>query len=46
MKSHRHAGQVNLRGKRVKLLSCRCCSVIDLRPKAEAIVARREMREG
>jgi hypothetical protein len=31
MKSHRWAGQVNLKGKKEKQLSCRCCSVRNLR---------------
>lgn len=31
MKSHTRAGQVKLRGKKGKLLSCRCCAVTDLR---------------
>lgn len=31
MKSHRNAGQIKLRGKRSKALSCGCCDVRDLR---------------
>ena len=31
MKSHKRAGQFKLRGKKEKLLSCRCCEVRDLR---------------
>lgn len=31
MKSHRHAGRVNLRGRKFIMLSCRCCSVEDFR---------------
>lgn len=33
MKSHLHAGQYNLKGKKYKTLSCNCCEVVDLRSK-------------
>ncbi len=33
MKSHRHAGQFKLNGKKTMLLSCGCCEVGDLRER-------------
>jgi hypothetical protein len=39
-----HAGNINLRGKKCKVLSCRCCEVVDLRDDYESQrVAREEM---
>ena len=32
-KSNKHAGQINMRGKKYKLLRCRCCECIDFRDK-------------
>lgn len=33
MKSHPHAGKFNLKGKKYKLLSCKCCVVQDFRDR-------------
>lgn len=38
------AGNAKLRGKRIKLLSCRCCCVQDLRPEEFERQVRRELR--
>ena len=42
-KSHPHAGQINLRGKKYQLLRCKCCEVTDLRCKIEAARIKREI---
>lgn len=43
----RGVGNVNLRGKKSKMMSCRCCDVVDLRGDYEARrVAREEMTQG
>lgn len=44
-KSHWGAGNCNLRGKREMLLSCRCCTVTDLRDKFLKERHRKEMRD-
>lgn len=38
------AGNMNLRGKRMKKLVCGCCEVTDLRPKERVKEARQEIR--
>lgn len=52
MKTHRNAGQVNLRGKKFHSLSCMCCEVrdhreelnedFDLRLAAREVVERKD----
>lgn len=39
------AGNMNLRGKRIKKLGCGCCEVQDFRPKEREKEARKEMRQ-
>ncbi len=39
------AGQVNLKGKKYKLLSCKCCVIQDLRGKERIKEAKKEMGE-
>ena len=45
MKSHRVAGWYNLKGKKYRLLSCRCCSVQDFRDKYREKESKKEIRE-
>lgn len=45
MKSHPKAGQVHLRGKKNRLLSCRCCEVNDYRERERKREDLREIRE-
>ena len=44
LSSHAKAGQHNLKGKKRKLLSCKCCVLQDLRDKEETKVVKRELR--
>lgn len=44
MKSRWDAGQYKLRGKKHMGLSCRCCSILDLREEYENKQADREIR--
>jgi hypothetical protein len=43
MKSHTHAGNFNLKGKKYKLLSCKCCVVQDFRSKERTKEAKKEI---
>lgn len=43
VKSHIQAGNVNLRGKRERLLLCRCCTVTDLRTQCKEREFKREV---
>jgi hypothetical protein len=49
MKSLKRAGDVNLRGKKLKLMRCRCCYCKDFRDKynekIEMQIAKREIDE-
>lgn len=45
MRSHLKAGQFNLRGKRSKLLRCKCCEVVDLKTPYLKRLAIREAKE-
>jgi hypothetical protein len=42
--NHAKAGNANLKGKKFKLLSCKCCAVRDLRSKEQAKQVKKEMR--
>jgi hypothetical protein len=42
--SHAAAGNINMRGKKIKLDRCQCCSCIDFRNKIREEEHRREMR--
>lgn len=44
MKSNRHAGQFNLKGKLFKSLRCGCCEIIDFRWRERIKQAEKEMR--
>jgi uncharacterized protein YlbG (UPF0298 family) len=44
-KSNLHAGNFNLRGKKYKLLYCRCCTVQDFRDKLKKKEVIKEMKE-
>lgn len=44
VKSVRHAGNINMRGKKEMTLSCGCCDCRDLRGKEESKRARQELR--
>jgi hypothetical protein len=43
MKSHAYAGRFNLKGKKYKLLSCKCCVVQDFRYRERIKEAKKEM---
>lgn len=43
-KSLKHAGQVNMRGKKYKLMRCRCCECIDFRDKFLKIEHDKEIK--
>lgn len=45
MKSHKIAGQFNLRGKAFKMLRCKCCSVEDFRWREAEKLSKREIKE-
>ena len=38
-------GNINMRGRRTMGLRCRCCVLVDLRPKFTAIEHQKEMRD-
>ena len=40
----RGAGNVNMKGKKYKLMSCRCCVVIDFRERAKKALDKKEMK--
>lgn len=42
--NHAKAGNVNLKGKKFKLLSCKCCAVRDLRGKEQSKEMKKEIR--
>ena len=42
-KSHIQAGQFNLKGKKYKLLRCRCCDCVDLRVKLLEKTLKKEL---
>lgn len=42
--NHAKAGNANLRGRKYKLLNCKCCAVRDLRCKEETKQAKKEMK--
>jgi len=42
----RNVGSLNLRGKREKVLGCRCCVAINLKRKFEAIEHSKFIAEG
>lgn len=44
-KSHLRAGGVNLKGKKYKLLNCRCCECVDLRDKEIKKEHEKEIKE-
>ena len=44
-KSGRNYGNVNMRGKRYKIMSCRCCVAADLRHKFNEIEAKKEVTQ-
>lgn len=44
MKSHPHAGSFNLKGKKYKLLSCKCCVAQDFRDRERTKEAKKEIR--
>lgn len=39
------AGNVNLKGKKYKLLSCKCCMVQDFRDREQTKQAKKEMKD-
>lgn len=39
------AGQIDLKGKKYKLLSCKCCVLQNLKDKEHSKEAKKEMRE-
>ncbi len=39
------AGQIDLKGKKYKLLSCKCCVLQNLKDKEQSKEAKKEMRE-
>ena len=43
MKSHPRAGNANLKGKKYKLLSCKCCVIQDFRDRDRNKQAKKEM---
>ena len=43
MKSHPYAGRFNLKGKKYKLLSCKCCVIQDFRDRDRNKQAKKEM---
>ena len=45
MKSHSHAGQFNLKGKKYKLLSCKCCVAQNFKDRERAKEAKKEIGE-
>lgn len=46
MKSHPRAGNANLKGKKYKLLSCKCCVIQDFRDRDRNKQAKKEIRDG
>jgi hypothetical protein len=42
--SYRHCGNINLRGKRTKMLACMCCDATDFRSKLRRSADIKEMR--
>ena len=43
MKSHPRAGNANLKGKKYKLLSCKCCVIQDFRDRNRNKQAKKEI---
>jgi len=43
MKSHPRVGNANLKGKKYKLLSCKCCVIQDFRDRDRNKQAKKEM---
>lgn len=43
MKSHQNAGRFNLKGKKYKLLSCKCCVVRDFRDREKNKEIKKEI---
>ena len=43
MKSHPRAGNANLKGKKYKLLSCKCCVIQDFRNRDRNKQAKKEI---
>lgn len=43
-KSYIRAGNINLKGKKSKLMGCKCCEVLDLRGKYNDRLMKKEMR--
>ena len=42
--NHAKAGNANLKGKKFKLLSCKCCAVRDLRGKEQHKEMKKDIR--
>ena len=40
-----YAGNTNLKGKKYKLLSCKCCVIQDFRDKERTKEAKKEMKQ-
>ena len=45
MKTYINAGSIKLRGKKFKLLSCKCCSCQDLRDEVREKEKNKEIKE-
>lgn len=45
MKSHPNAGQFKLKGRKEKLLSCKCCVVLNLREQEYDKESSKEVKE-
>jgi hypothetical protein len=43
---HAAAANINMRGKKTKLMNCRCCVCIDFREKILYSIHKKEMRDG
>ena len=44
-KSLRKAGNVKMRGKKTKLMRCKCCECVDMRDKMLYRIHKKEMRD-
>jgi len=44
-KSLKNAGDVKMRGKKTKLMRCKCCTCVDMRDKILYRIHKKEMRD-